>query len=146
MDKMESEPLKNDWTIQLLKLRALYEATGGLHEGLVQQLKLWPYAVDPSLETSVCKVDEEAKKVIYEWESPLQKRDKGYNNRLKELLKAIKLILGDPFDLQILLNGTPIFPLKHNGKRKSTRPRRNSSRNNRKGASNRKSKSNSRRK
>jgi hypothetical protein len=95
-----------------LQLRAFSAMFHGVHELQAEQLKRWPYAVDPNVEKSNFKLDFEKKLFVYEWEI---KKDppstKAYAHRLDELLKGVRFLFGDDWSLTIqnLTTGTTIF-------------------------------------
>jgi len=127
------EPLDvNDYTSQLLRLRALTNTTGALHEAQALQLRLWPFTIDSELDKAEAKVDIEGRRIKWTWEAKHSSRwkpDKQYLFRLQELKKSVQLMLGDTWSFTIKMNGRTIFPV---GKNKNGKSRRKKSTSNRK--------------
>jgi hypothetical protein len=124
----QSEIKVDDYTTQLLRLRALTGTLGALHEGQAMQLRLWPFTIDPELIKAEAHVDIENRKIVYIWKANHKKNfkpDKQYRFRLQELAKSIHLMLGETWTFTIKLNGTRIFPMGVNGK--STRRKKSTS-------------------
>jgi len=96
---------------QLMQLKPILKQFGIMHEAQVMQVKLWPYAVDPKLETSVAEVDIEGAVLSYKWNSAFINPDKPYFERLTELQNTVKMFFGSEWELKVLLNGNPIFPV-----------------------------------
>jgi len=129
----ESKTLNNlNWTEQLVVLRDLTRRFETLHEAQVLQLKLWPYTVDPTIQSNQAGVDFEAKKVIFNWTgSKMKSYDKRYRKRLQELANNIKFLLGEDWCIEVYSevgsNKILIFPLAQDTKNvKRSRNRRNS--------------------
>jgi hypothetical protein len=91
-------------------LREMTERTGCLHEAQVLQIRLWPFAVDPSLDTTHADVDLEKRSLTYHWEAKNASTvDKNYRHRLNELSKSVDLLLGPSWAMDVRLNGVSIF-------------------------------------
>ena len=122
-----------DWTSQLVLLRGLFQRFGVLHEAQVLQLRLWPFAVDPSLNKSEAKVDMEARVVTFLWTGSTFNIDKKYQSRLKTLSDNVKFLLGEVWSIEVILEGITIFstpdtnvskPSNRSANRKLKRPNR----------------------
>jgi hypothetical protein len=126
MSKKKNDSL--DWTAQLVMLRSMTERFGSLHEAQILQLKLWPFTVDPTLDSTKAEVDIEGKRVDFYWGSPCTKIniDSNYQKRIRELDNNVKFLLGGDWIMTIHLNQTLIFPLDTNNAKPKNNKRRNS--------------------
>ena len=118
-------------TEQLVLLRDMTERLGVVHEAQALQLRLCPYAVDPSLESSVAEVNLDEKKVFFRWGSPQrgvtsQGFDAAYKKRLKALDQHIRFMFGESWTVVVTMNGSSIFPLKSNVRAKPKKPAKRS--------------------
>jgi hypothetical protein len=96
----------------LLQLRDVTNRFQVLHELQVTQLRLWPYAVDPSIIENRAEVDFDAQKVYYYWALPKKpKIDRDYLKRLNALLDSVRFMLGKEWGVEIqnMFNKETIF-------------------------------------
>jgi hypothetical protein len=112
-------------------LRNLFQHFGSLHEAQVLQLRLWPFTVDPKLANSKAILNLEGKVVEFRWGGGAKKIDKKYQERLQELDKNVKFLLGEDWTITVMLNGALIFPVqdtigKTSNKRRASKPKRKS--------------------
>lgn len=126
MEPKKPQPLQLNTEQQLLALRSLTQQTGILHEAQVHQIKLWPFAVDPTLTANEAAVDLENKAVTYQWKrpgAPPLPTDKRYFARLQKLAEAVAFLLGPDWRLTVAINGVQIFPSLYDlpGKKKYAR-------------------------
>lgn len=102
---INNKPLEH----KLLQLRDLTARWGVLDDLQSAQLTLWPFAVDPSLDKNNVEVDFDKHLVFFHWLGEKTKKDKGYISRIKELDEKVRFLLGNYWQIQILLNGKTIF-------------------------------------
>lgn len=96
---------------QLIVLRDLTKRTSGIHEAQVLQLRLWPFAVDPTLEKAEAHVgpEEDPPLVRYVWTGSKLTVDKPYCDRVLELVRCVKFILGNNWSVEVQKDGEVIF-------------------------------------
>jgi hypothetical protein len=96
--------------MRLNALKSLTQQFGILHELQTAQLKLWPFAIDPNLDKTEAEVDFESNLIIFKWQSAkFSKIDQKYKQRLHKLLISVRYLLGDNWQIHILLNNELIF-------------------------------------
>jgi hypothetical protein len=101
-------------TQQLLLLKDFTKKTGVIHEAQAMQLRLWPFTIDPTIDSAEAEVDFETKKVTYQWVDSDKpegwKPDARYKRRLEALDKSIKeILLGHAWKMEVQMNGSSIF-------------------------------------
>lgn len=94
---------------QIAELRALFQATGALHETHVFNLKVWPRLVFPQV-TSTATVDPDGRRVTFE----LRKRwwarlPKDWRERCRGLHESVQGMLGMDMETVVVLDGKAIF-------------------------------------
>ncbi len=102
------------WTQQLLLLQDITRRFGFIHEAQQQQIKLWPYAIDPALVASECDVIAEQKRMVYHWADPKKVAgwapQRPYLKRLAWLANTVKRILfGADWYFEVQMNGATIY-------------------------------------
>jgi hypothetical protein len=105
---------KASWTQQLLLLQDITRRFGFVHEAQQQQIKLWPYAVDPAVVGAECDVSTEQKRMVYRWADPKKPAGwtpKGsYLKRLTSLANTVKRVLfGADWYFEVQMNGATIY-------------------------------------
>lgn len=92
-------------------LRALFQATGVLHEVQVQNLKLWPRVAFPMVASSTASVNVETREVVIELVPKLTRwwLPKDAVARCEGLHKSIQYLLGLDFETEFLWRGKAIF-------------------------------------
>ena len=107
-----------DYTAQLVVLRDLSKRFELLHQAQELQLALWAeVCVDSGynyLEKNMFKAVFSTKTVHYEWTGKFPKLTDKYLSRLSELHRNVQFLLGSEWNLQILFNGVPIYPIREN--------------------------------
>jgi hypothetical protein len=102
---------KVDIITQLMGLKALTAQFGMLHELQLQHLKRWSWAIDPNIkDTPVIEIDSENKLINFNIICDkcciiTQKYKKHYQN----LLKHVRFMLGDDWQIVICRNNETIF-------------------------------------
>jgi hypothetical protein len=93
---------------QLVQLRHLTRSTGALHEAQVQQLKLWPLVLTHAVESHAI-FDYEGSVVIFNLLKTQGNPPEDFADRLKELARYTKFLLGDEYTVLVKDNGRQIF-------------------------------------
>ena len=108
---VEPKSIINDKPLEfkLMQLRDLTRRWGVLDDMQITQLRLWPFAVDPSLYKNNVEVDFDKHLVSFNWLGEKTKKDKGYISRIKDLDEKVRFLLGGEWKIQILFNGKTIF-------------------------------------
>lgn len=99
-------PSSNDWTQQLMTLRALTATTGAMHEAQVLQLKMWG-SIAFGERTWEAGVDVETKTVTYQLAKG--KRLKALANRVAALDRSIHWLLGEDWALRVDEDGNLLY-------------------------------------
>lgn len=108
---VEPKSIVNDKPLEhkLMQLRDLTRRWGVLDELQIAQLRLWPFAVDPSIAKNNVEVDFDKHLVSFNWLGEKSKKDKGYGSRIKDLDEKVRFLLGGEWQIQILYNEKTIF-------------------------------------
>jgi hypothetical protein len=110
---------------QIAVLRGLTKRTEILHEAQVLQLRLWPFAVDPSLSNSEASIDFPTHQVSFAWKdtdkSQTWKATSKYLSGIDRLQESVRFLLGNGWKISVSMNGKKFFPPTKKSKPKKTK-------------------------